>query len=43
MITGDHAATARAIAADLALVEDADAPVLTGQDLEAMADEQLAE
>lgn len=43
MITGDHAATAKAIALDLNLIDDADAPVLTGHDLERMSDEELAE
>jgi calcium-translocating P-type ATPase len=42
MITGDHAATARAIAADLALVDDAGAPVLSGAEIEQMSDEELA-
>jgi magnesium-transporting ATPase (P-type) len=43
MITGDHAATARAIAGDLRITDDAEAPVLTGDRLEGMTDEQLAE
>jgi magnesium-transporting ATPase (P-type) len=43
MITGDHAATARAIAADLDLVTDADAAVVTGGELEQMTDEALRE
>jgi magnesium-transporting ATPase (P-type) len=43
MITGDHAATARAIALDLGLIADAGAPVLTGAELEAMSDEELRE
>jgi len=38
MITGDHAATARAIAIQLGIAGD-DAVVLTGQDLAAMSDE----
>jgi Ca2+-transporting ATPase len=41
MITGDHAATARAIALRLGIVNDANAPVLTGQDLAALDDDQL--
>ena len=41
MITGDHPATARAIAHRLGIVDDADAPVLTGPDLTAMDDAQL--
>jgi magnesium-transporting ATPase (P-type) len=41
MITGDHAATARAIAASLDLVDDEDAEVLTGHDLEEMSEEEL--
>jgi magnesium-transporting ATPase (P-type) len=41
MITGDHAATARAIAADLDLVANADAAVVTGGELERMTDETL--
>jgi Ca2+-transporting ATPase len=41
MITGDHAATARAIALRLGIVSDANAPVLTGQDLAALDDDQL--
>jgi magnesium-transporting ATPase (P-type) len=42
MITGDHAATARAIARDLHLIDDAeDAPVLTGRDLERLDDDEL--
>jgi magnesium-transporting ATPase (P-type) len=42
MITGDHAVTARAIAAELGLV-DTDAEVLTGVDLAGMTDEELTE
>jgi magnesium-transporting ATPase (P-type) len=41
MITGDHAVTARAIARDLRLVDDHDAPVLTGQEVERLDDDQL--
>ena len=41
MITGDHAGTAVAIAREMGLVHDADAPVLTGTELEAMSQEQL--
>ncbi|MFW5967816.1 MAG: cation-translocating P-type ATPase [Persicimonas sp.] len=41
MITGDHGATARAIARDLGLVDSEDAPVLTGSDLNTMDDDAL--
>jgi magnesium-transporting ATPase (P-type) len=41
MITGDHAATARAIAKNLGIVADDDAPVLTGRDLDDLDDQQL--
>ncbi|QAY60880.1 HAD family hydrolase [Microbacterium protaetiae] len=41
MITGDHAGTALAIAREMGLVADPDAPVLTGTELEAMSQEQL--
>ena len=41
MVTGDHALTARAIAADIGLL-DTDR-VVTGQELEAMSDDELAE
>jgi magnesium-transporting ATPase (P-type) len=41
MITGDHAVTARAIARDLQLVDDHDAPVLTGHEVERLDDEGL--
>jgi Ca2+-transporting ATPase len=40
MITGDHAATARAIAARLGIADD-DAPVLTGTDLADVDDDEL--
>ena len=44
MITGDHAATATAIATHLAVLEDDhDGQVLTGTDLKALPAEQLAE
>jgi magnesium-transporting ATPase (P-type) len=42
MITGDHAVTARAIAADLGIAA-ADDEVLTGADLAALDDDELAE
>jgi calcium-translocating P-type ATPase len=42
MITGDHAATARAIAHDLGLIDDREAPVLTGRAVAAMDDDGLA-
>jgi magnesium-transporting ATPase (P-type) len=42
MIIGDHAATARAIARQIGIVGD-EAAVLTGQDLERLDDEALAE
>jgi magnesium-transporting ATPase (P-type) len=41
MITGDHVATARAIAADLGISTDAQA--LTGRDLDGLGDDELAE
>jgi Ca2+-transporting ATPase len=41
MITGDHPATARAIALRLGIVVDAQAPVLTGADLTALDEETL--
>ncbi|MDD3936064.1 cation-translocating P-type ATPase [Rhodoferax sp.] len=41
MITGDHPATARAIAQRLGIVDDAQAEVLTGQDLSALDDAAL--
>jgi P-type Ca2+ transporter type 2C len=40
LITGDHAATARAIARDLGIGVNTD--VITGRDLEAMSDDELA-
>jgi P-type Ca2+ transporter type 2C len=41
MITGDHPATARAIAQRLGIVADAQAEVLTGQDLATLDDAEL--
>ena len=41
MITGDHPATARAIAHRLGIVDDAQAPVLTGADLASLDEEAL--
>src|SRR5450759_2416865 len=41
MVTGDHPATARAVALRLGLVTDTEAPVLTGADLAAMDEETL--
>ena len=41
MITGDHPATARAIALRLGIVTDAQSPVLTGADLSALDEEAL--
>lgn len=41
MITGDHAATARAIALKLGIVSDPHAPVLEGKELNAMSDAEL--
>ncbi len=43
MITGDHPATARAIAHRLGIVQSADAPVLTGADLARLEDAALRE
>jgi Ca2+-transporting ATPase len=43
MITGDHAATAAAIGSDLALAgHDDDVVAVTGRDLDAMSDDELA-
>lgn len=41
MITGDHAGTATAIAQEMGITDSADAPTLTGAQLEAMSDEEL--
>lgn len=41
MITGDHAATARAIALRLGIVDDENAPVIEGRQLEGMDDREL--
>lgn len=41
MITGDHSITARAIAHELAIIQDEDARVLTGVDLEGLDDDAL--
>ncbi|WP_309067583.1 HAD-IC family P-type ATPase [Microbacterium sp.] len=41
MITGDHAGTALAIAHEIGIVSEPDAPVLTGAELEAMTQDQL--
>lgn len=43
MITGDHPATARAIALRLGIVSQADAPVLTGADLAVLSEADLRE
>lgn len=43
MITGDHAATAAAIARDLGIVGEAEPPVLTGDKLRHLRDEELRE
>jgi P-type Ca2+ transporter type 2C len=43
MITGDHPATARAIALRLGLVADAQAPVMTGAELAALDEQTLME
>ncbi len=43
MITGDHPATARAIALRLGIVKDSQAAVLTGQDLSTLDDAALQE
>jgi Ca2+-transporting ATPase len=41
MITGDHPATARAIALRLGIVSGPDAPVLSGADLARISDNAL--
>lgn len=41
MITGDHAGTAVAIAREMGIIADPEAPVLTGAELEALSQEQL--
>ena len=41
MITGDHPLTARAIAYELGLIQDPQAPTYTGQQLEAMSEDEL--
>ncbi|WP_270483236.1 HAD-IC family P-type ATPase [Gordonia sp. w5E2] len=43
MITGDHAGTARAIAAEMGITDDPAAPVLTGADLQKMSQTRLRE
>jgi magnesium-transporting ATPase (P-type) len=43
MITGDHAATARAIALDLGIATRDDATVISGGELEHLSDEELRE
>ncbi|MGX7329046.1 cation-translocating P-type ATPase [Enterococcus bulliens] len=43
MITGDHEKTARAIAYELGIVKDKEAPVIKGVELEEMTDEELFE
>ena len=43
MITGDHAGTARAISAEMGIVNSADAPVVTGDVLEAATNTDLRE
>ena len=43
MITGDHAATARAIAHDVGIVDDPDAPAITGAELDEISDDDLPE
>lgn len=42
LLTGDHVLTARAIARQVGVAEDDDAPVLAGRDVAAMADDELA-
>lgn len=41
MITGDHAITAKAIALQMGIIDDAEAPVLEGKTLNLMSDEEL--
>jgi Ca2+-transporting ATPase len=42
MITGDHPATARAVAQAVGIIADAEAPILTGRDLDGLDDQALA-
>jgi len=42
LLTGDHVLTARAIARQVGVAEDDDAPVLAGRDVAAMNDDELA-
>ncbi len=41
MITGDHAATAQAIAKQLGIIQDKNARVITGRELEKLTDQEL--
>lgn len=41
MITGDHEATAKAIAYDLKIIDSVDAPSIKGAEIEKMSDEEL--
>ncbi|WP_202589595.1 HAD family hydrolase, partial [Vagococcus lutrae] len=43
MITGDHEKTSRAIAQELGIVKDKNAPVIRGAEIEEMTDEELFE
>ncbi len=43
MITGDHALTARAVAVQLGIIDGHEDPVLAGEALEGMSDEELSE
>ncbi len=42
MITGDHVGTAKAIANEMGIIDTVDSPALTGAELEAMSDDELA-
>jgi len=41
MVTGDHQVTARAIASTMGIISSSDLPVVEGQELESMSDEEL--